>query len=229
MTHAFSSRVVAKNLHQWFGIKQEEQENYTVTWIRNARLWIVFPRPISSARMQFCLHIKIMYSKKENKSCMRVDKREFTWEFHQLSCRGQTRTEVAWDSHRHWIKIWTSSKLMKVNDSWRFYTSESHHLTSSFDQALKAKYTLPIVPTKRQPVESLELVLSQNVRALERGRLIEFSPFARMRPSSELSFVRWRHNLNISKSGHWLVVHIRLDHTTTILHVCSTQWVNQTI
>ena len=33
----------------------------------------------------------------ENKSCMRVDKREFTWEFHQLSCPGQTRTRVAWE------------------------------------------------------------------------------------------------------------------------------------
>ena len=30
----------------------------------------------------------------KNKSCMRVDKREFTWEFHQLSCPGQTRTKV---------------------------------------------------------------------------------------------------------------------------------------
>ena len=31
----------------------------------------------------------------ENKSCIRVDKREFAWEFHQLSCPGQTRTRVA--------------------------------------------------------------------------------------------------------------------------------------
>ena len=31
----------------------------------------------------------------ENKSCTRVDKREFAWEFHQLSCPGQTRTRVA--------------------------------------------------------------------------------------------------------------------------------------
>ena len=28
---------------------------------------------------------------------MRVGKREFTWEFHQLSCPGQTRTRVAWE------------------------------------------------------------------------------------------------------------------------------------
>ena len=31
----------------------------------------------------------------ENKSCTRVDKREFVWEFHQLSCPDQTRTRVA--------------------------------------------------------------------------------------------------------------------------------------
>jgi hypothetical protein len=33
----------------------------------------------------------------KNKSCMRVEKREFTWEFSQLSCPGQTRTRVAWE------------------------------------------------------------------------------------------------------------------------------------
>jgi hypothetical protein len=33
----------------------------------------------------------------ENKSCMRVEKREFTSEFSQLSCPGQTRTRVAWE------------------------------------------------------------------------------------------------------------------------------------
>ena len=33
----------------------------------------------------------------ENKSCMRVDKREFTWEFSQLSLLDQTRTRVAWE------------------------------------------------------------------------------------------------------------------------------------
>ena len=31
----------------------------------------------------------------ENKSCMRVDRREFAREFHQLLCPGQTRTKVA--------------------------------------------------------------------------------------------------------------------------------------
>jgi hypothetical protein len=33
----------------------------------------------------------------ENKSCMRVDKREFTWEFSQLSLLDQTTTIVAWE------------------------------------------------------------------------------------------------------------------------------------
>ena len=33
----------------------------------------------------------------ENKSCMRVDKREFTWEFFQPSLLDQTRTRVAWE------------------------------------------------------------------------------------------------------------------------------------
>ena len=33
----------------------------------------------------------------ENKSCTRVEKREFTWEFHQLSLLDQTRTRVAWE------------------------------------------------------------------------------------------------------------------------------------
>jgi hypothetical protein len=33
----------------------------------------------------------------ENKSCMRVEKREFASEFSRLSCPGQTRTRVAWE------------------------------------------------------------------------------------------------------------------------------------
>ncbi len=33
----------------------------------------------------------------ENKSCMRVDKREFTWQFSQLSLLDQTRTRVGWE------------------------------------------------------------------------------------------------------------------------------------
>jgi hypothetical protein len=37
-----------------------------------------------------------------NKSCMRVEKWEFVWEFSQLSCPGQTRTRVAWELHESW-------------------------------------------------------------------------------------------------------------------------------
>jgi hypothetical protein len=33
----------------------------------------------------------------EARVCMRVEKREFAWEFSQLSCPGQTRTRVAWE------------------------------------------------------------------------------------------------------------------------------------
>jgi hypothetical protein len=36
----------------------------------------------------------------ENKSCMRVEKWEFVWEFSQLSCPGQKRTRVAWELMR---------------------------------------------------------------------------------------------------------------------------------
>ena len=31
---------------------------------------------------------------------MRVDKREFVWQFSQLSCPGQTRTRVTWELMR---------------------------------------------------------------------------------------------------------------------------------
>ena len=39
----------------------------------------------------------------ENKSCMRVEKRWFTWEFYQHSLLDQTRTRVAFDSSILWI------------------------------------------------------------------------------------------------------------------------------
>ena len=41
--------------------------------------------------------LKIENRANENKSCMRVDEREFVGEIHQLSCPGQTRTRVAWE------------------------------------------------------------------------------------------------------------------------------------
>jgi hypothetical protein len=39
----------------------------------------------------------LMARSNENKSCMRVEKREFAWDFSQLSWPGQTRTRVAWE------------------------------------------------------------------------------------------------------------------------------------
>ena len=84
----------------------------------------------------------------ENKSCMRVDKQEFAWEFHQLSCPGQTRTRVAWELtsdslhesfinshvlvkreqelHESWqarVCIRVSSTLMPNDKSWRLNAS----------------------------------------------------------------------------------------------------------
>jgi hypothetical protein len=38
----------------------------------------------------------LMPQSNENKSCMKVEKREFAWEFSQPSCPGQTKTRVAW-------------------------------------------------------------------------------------------------------------------------------------
>jgi hypothetical protein len=45
----------------------------------------------------------------ENKSCMRVEKREFAWKFSQLSCPGKTRIGVAWEF----------SQLMRVSSQTR--------------------------------------------------------------------------------------------------------------
>jgi hypothetical protein len=42
----------------------------------------------------------LMPRSNEDKSCMRVEKREFAWEFSQLSCPGQTRTRVTWELMR---------------------------------------------------------------------------------------------------------------------------------
>jgi hypothetical protein len=49
------------------------------------------------ARVCMRIFSTLMPRSKENKSCMRVEKREFVWEFSQLSCPGQTRTRVAWE------------------------------------------------------------------------------------------------------------------------------------
>jgi hypothetical protein len=63
-----------------------------MTWWELRRVWL---RVFST----------LMPRSNENKSCMRVEKREFAWEFSQISCPGQTRTRVAWE-------------LVKVDESW---------------------------------------------------------------------------------------------------------------
>jgi hypothetical protein len=75
----------------------------------------------------------------ENKSCMRVDeRREFAWEFSQLSCPGQTRTRIAREltgyypsypllSTLSWFKFWR--ELMTV---WPVISSQL-----SFDRGVR--------------------------------------------------------------------------------------------
>ena len=50
-----------------------------------------------SWQARVCMRVSstLMSWSNENKSCTRVDKREFAWEFHQPSCPDQTRTRVA--------------------------------------------------------------------------------------------------------------------------------------
>ena len=52
------------------------------------------------ARVCMTVFSALMPRSNENKSCMRVEKRECVWEFSQLSCPGQTRTIVAWELMR---------------------------------------------------------------------------------------------------------------------------------
>jgi hypothetical protein len=61
----------------------------------------------------------------ENKSCMRVEKREFTSEFSQFSSPGQTRTRVAWELRSESLKhqsFLNSHALVKreqeLHESW---------------------------------------------------------------------------------------------------------------
>jgi hypothetical protein len=46
------------------------------------------------------LSCTVMHPVKREQELMRVEKREFTWEFSQLSWPGQTRTRVAWELMR---------------------------------------------------------------------------------------------------------------------------------
>jgi hypothetical protein len=73
----------------------------------------------------------------DNKSCMRVEKGEFAWEFSQLLyCRGQSTTTVAWELtieslHESWLDVATRSKnpyiwtIVKIWTSLKFMRDES--------------------------------------------------------------------------------------------------------
>ena len=52
---------------------------------------------IRQVRVYMRVSSTLMSWSNEKKSCMRVDKREFIWEFHQPLCPGQTRARVAWE------------------------------------------------------------------------------------------------------------------------------------
>jgi hypothetical protein len=62
---------------------------------------------------------------------MRVEKREFAWEFSQLSCPGQTRTRVAWELHESCLHVTAcvakthqlSSKCVLAQSWWDFQLS----------------------------------------------------------------------------------------------------------
>ena len=64
---------------------------------------------------------------KENNNCMRVEEREreFTWEFHQLSLRDQTRTRVAWELtseslHENFVNFHCLIKReQELHESWQ--------------------------------------------------------------------------------------------------------------
>jgi hypothetical protein len=77
--------------------------------------------------------LTLMVWSNENKSCMRVEKREFAREFSQLSCRGQTRTRVAWELRSESLheSFLNSHGLVKqeqeLHESWWELRSESLH------------------------------------------------------------------------------------------------------
>ena len=88
------------------------------------------------ARVYTRVSSTLMSWSNENKSCMRVDKREVTREFHQLSCPGQTRTRVAWEltSERLHENFINSHVLVKqeqeLHDSWQARVYREFHQLS---------------------------------------------------------------------------------------------------
>ena len=83
---------------------KREQELHESWW--EARVCILVKREQElheSWEARVCMRVfsTLMPRSNENKSCMRVDeKREFAWEFSQLSCTGQTRTRFVWELMR---------------------------------------------------------------------------------------------------------------------------------
>ena len=75
----YTLRISSCNSHVLVKRKQELHES----WQARVHIWVLST---------------LMSWSNENKSCMRVGhKREFAWEFCQLSCPGQTRTRVVWE------------------------------------------------------------------------------------------------------------------------------------
>jgi hypothetical protein len=73
----------------------------------------------------------------ENKSCTRVEKREFAWEFSQLSWPGQTRTRVAWELRSE--SVWEFSQLScpgqtRTRVAWELMRVEKREFAWEFSQ-----------------------------------------------------------------------------------------------
>ena len=108
------------------------------------------------ARVYMRVSSTLMSWSNENKSCMRVDKREFTWEFHQLSCPGQTRTRVARELtseslhesfiNSHWCPGQTRTRVAWELTSKSLHESfiNSHDLTYLGSQACVLHATVPV-------------------------------------------------------------------------------------
>jgi hypothetical protein len=66
---------------------------------------------------------------------MRVEKREFAWEFSQLSCLGQTRTRVAWELMRVCMRVF-STFMAWSNDNKSCMRVEKGEFAWEFSQLL---------------------------------------------------------------------------------------------
>jgi hypothetical protein len=81
----------------------------------------------------------------ENKSCMRVDKREFAWEFSQLLLLDQTRTRVAWELTSEFT--WEFSQLSLLDQTrtrvvWVLTSKSLHESFLNFHCLIKREQEL---------------------------------------------------------------------------------------